>query len=490
MSINPFISNSFQTNTNSFSQKNDNKQNQQNAFFNINNNNSNQQKENIPQNQNLNIFTNTPQASNPFQNNISTKNDSNNPFNLNINQVQNPFNLNNNKDDNKNLSIINTNKNTNNINNDNFFNINNKIKEESKQEEKKEKNNIFLAQSNNLLNKMNNDININKENKINISNNEQKKSNFLLDDVSQILNQNGKKEEKKVDEFLKDLFEEDNLISSNKRMIEYQKNLLNTQTGEEILNDLKSTLFSQKEQFKNYVNNTRLLEEKFSKICKENNENMKKAILVQMKYSNLSAQLDSITQNKNTLEENIEKKHKNISEALDYILKSNNNNIYNFIRKEDLEKKNEFFNDIKITSNKVRKIEDDINIISNIMDKNEKNTNDKEIFFNENYNRNDKNNGAIFISNKNIEGVWIERNNNKLYVTQKETNEIFNECYSGINSFIAEQDEIEKRCDNIKRKLLDKINKKNNNFGNNRHNSDYIGNINNIQGFNYGKQLI
>ena len=487
-----FNTNSLQPNQNSSLKKDDNNNN---IFLNMNNNNnSNQQKENNPQNKNSNIFNNTPQSLNPFQNNLSTKNDSNNPFNTNsfTNNNQNQNNLNNiNKYNNKNISIINTNKeiNPNNISNDNFFNINNKIKEEPKKEEKKEKNNIFLIQSNNLLNKMNDDINTNKKQEskidINTNNNEQKKPNFLLDDVSQILNQKDKKEEKKVDECIKGLLEEDNLVYSNKQMIEYQKNQLNTQTGEEILNDLKSALFEQKEQFRTYVKNTRLLEEKLYKICKANNENIKKVIRLQMRCNNISSKLEDISQNRSALEENIEKKNKNISEALDCILKNINNNNYNFMRREDFEKKNEIFNDMKETANKIIKIEDDINIISKIIDKNEQNNNDKELFF-ENKARNNRNNSELDSLNNNMEGVWVERNNNKIYVSQKETNEIFNECFSGLNSFKTEQDEIEKKCEQIKRKLLDKINKKNNNLGNNRQNNNYFGNINNIQGFNYG----
>ena len=471
--------------------KNDNIQNQQSSLFNFNNKTKNNENNTIN-----NIFITPSQSSNPLKNNLPFKKEDN-PFSslfFSNNQKKDNLNNNINKEENKNISIINTdqNINTNNINNVddnvNFFNISKKKIESTiiKKEEKKEQRNIFLDQSNNILNKMNNDINTNKikENKINLNNKEESRANFLLDDVSQIINNNEKKEDKKIDEFIKNLFEEDNLVCSDKQMKEYQKNKLSTQTGEEILNDLKSTLYSQKEQFLYYTKYTRMIEEKFYEICKKSKEVSENGLQIKNKINTLSSKENQISENTKLLEENIFKKNKNISEALDYLLKnSNTNNNIDYLRREDFENHISFFNELKETSNKVRNIEDDLNIISNNMDKSAQNLNDKEKIFYDNYtNRKNVSNNELYSFNDNTdEGVWIERNNieNKVYVTQKEMNEIFNDCYSGLNSLIGEQDEIDKKCDKLKRKLLEKINKKNKNLGNYSQNINNKYNINN-----------
>ena len=471
--------------------KNDNIQNQQSSLFNFNNKTKNNENNTIN-----NIFTTPSQSSNPLKNNLPFKKEDN-PFSslfFSNNQKKDNLSNNINKEENKNISIINTdqNINTNNINNVddnvNFFNISKKKIESTiiKKEEKKEQRNIFLDQSNNILNKMNNDINTNKikENKINLNNKEESRANFLLDDVSQIINNSEKKEDKKIDEFIKNLFEEDNLVCSDKQMKEYQKNKLSTQIGEEILNDLKSTLYSQKEQFLYYTKYTRMIEEKFYEICKKSKEVSENGLQIKNKINTLSSKENQISENTKLLEENIFKKNKNISEALDYLLKNSNaNNNIDYLRREDFENHISFFNELKETSNKVRNIEDDLNLISNNMDKSAQNLNDKEKIFYDNYtNRKNVSNNELYSFNDNTdEGVWIERNNieNKVYVTQKEMNEIFNDCYSGLNSLIGEQDEIDKKCDKLKRKLLEKINKKNKNLGNYSQNINNKYNINN-----------
>jgi hypothetical protein len=472
--------------------KNDNIQNQQSSLFNFNNKTKNNENNTIN-----NIFTTPSQSSNPLKNNLPFKKEDNPFSSLFFSNNQKKDNLNNNikKEENKNISIINTdqNINTNNINNVddnvNFFNISKKKIGSTiiKKEEKKEQRNIFLDQSNNILNKMNNDINTNKnneKNKINLNNKEESRANFLLDDVSQIINNSEKKEDKKIDEFIKNLFEEDNLVCSDKQMKEYQKNKLSTQTGEEILNDLKSALYSQKEQFLYYTKYTRMIEEKFYEICKKSKEVSENGLQIKNKINTLSSKENQISENTKLLEENIFKKNKNISEALDYLLKNSNaNNNIDYLRREDFENHISFFNELKETSNKVRNIEDDLNIISNNMDKSAQNLNDKEKIFYDNYtNRKNVSNNELYSFNDNTdEGVWIERNNieNKVYVTQKEMNEIFNDCYSGLNSLIGEQDEIDKKCDKLKRKLLEKINKKNKNLGNYSQNINNKYNINN-----------
>ena len=172
-------------------------------------------------------------------------------------------------------------------------------------------------------------------------------------------------------------------------------------------------------------------------------------------------------------------KNKNISEALDYI--NNNNNIgnNNYIQRFDFEEKNLIFKNLTETSKNMRKIDDDLNIIINNMEKNEQHIYENEKMLYEN----NENNNGLYSFNNNLEGVWIERNNleGKIYVDQREMNELYNDCYGGLTGLIAEQEEIDKRCDKLKNKLLEKIKKHNNNLGNmdNINNISSNGNINN-----------
>ena len=172
-------------------------------------------------------------------------------------------------------------------------------------------------------------------------------------------------------------------------------------------------------------------------------------------------------------------KNKNISEALDYINNNNNIGSNNYIQRFDFEEKNLIFKNLTETAKNMRKIDDDLNTIINNMEKNEQNIYENEKMLYEN----NENNNGLYSFNNNLEGVWIERNNleGKIYVDQREMNELYNDCYGGLTGLIAEQEEIDKRCDKLKNKLLEKIKKHNNNLGNmdNINNISSNGNINN-----------
>ena len=531
-SQNPFINsntnNPFQT-QNPFLQKEDkNQQKQITSFFPNNifsNSNLNQeQKAQGINNQILNssnIFNNMKTsiaAQNSQNNKIQETNSFNSFLNSNQNQNNNIFtksNIINNKEENKN-SIINININTNNINknisnndvSNDFFNINSKKKSpfqsniiSTKNEEKKEENNnIFLAQSNNFLNKLNNDANANaeKDNKTHLnfenennSNKDQTKS--LFEGLSKNKDKsNEKKEDKKVEEFIQNLLAEEKLVYSNKEILEYLKNQTLNQLSGEIINDLKDSLISQKNTFTECIKNTRLAEEEYYEICKKANIQADISVQNEIRYSQLLLELKSVYQKSNLLEQKINGRNKDISEALDYLLKNNNTNNnfnFNYIKRIDFEENNSFYKDLKETSSKVRKIEDDLNIINNNIEKNQKYEYDRENILYEKFNENNGKNNEILSFSNYMEGVWIERNNsqNKIYVEQKEMNELLNDCYSGLYGLMAEQEDIEKRCEKLKNKLIDKINKHNNNsLGNNIDNSNNINNINasNINNFN------
>lgn len=441
---------------------------------------------NLNQTQNNNIFTN--------QNNINKEESKTNPIkNINTNLTTN-----NNLSQNNN-NIINTN--NSNINKDtssDFFNIQNKNIGNSNNAEKKEENNIFLAKSNNFLNKSNNNPNgnndkNNEKNKVylNFENNNKGNNNeinSLFEGMSknkndvQSQNIDKKEERKKVDMFLNNVFQEYKFISSEQEMNEFMKNQMLHQFGGEVLNEMKLTLESQKKTYHECVKSTRDFEERYYQLCKMQKEEAEFALQNQFRYEKLLEQLNNLCRKTNELEEKIILKKNDISQVLDYLNKKNNNknmnndinNNLNYIKTIEFEDKNQFYKGLMESSKKLRKFEDELNIISTNFERNQKNMSERDEFY-EKYNHNN----GLFSFYNNMEGVWIERNNNKIYVEQKEMDEIYNDCYNGLNGLINEDEEIIKRCDRLKNRIIEKISKNNNKIENNRDNFNMV-NINDI----------
>lgn len=550
MSNNPFINNSFnntfQTSTNPFTSKdnnnnNNNKQTQINQFFNTNTSNTNINfgqglKTSQNKNQNLtssNIFLNNQITSTTSQinngNNQKQDNNLTNSFlNINPNQNKNIFqDLSNiNKQENKNISIINTSSNINsNIINTNinqnqniknneptneFFNINSKKNANlniiNTNKEEKEPTNIFLKQSNDILNKLNNDnnvnINANKNNEVKNhldveSNNDinMNKEKSLLNGLSRSQNNNNSegnnlninKENNRADEFINNLFAEEKSVLADNRFSGYQISQINSQLLEEIINDFKNSLFSQKEEFKESVKNTRISEENFIQTCNNAQKEVDFAVENQLRYNRLLSEFNSIHQDYNVLEKKMKLRNNNVSEALDYLNKNSTNidNNNNYIKRIDFEENNLFYKNLTETSQIMRKIDDDLSLIINSIEKSEQHVYESEKML---YENNEKDNELYSFSN-NSKGVWIERNNNlegKIYVEQKEMNELYNDCYGGLTGLLAEQEDIDKRCEMLKNKLIEKIKKfnNNNNFGNNKDNINNINNNGNINNYN------
>ena len=84
---------------------------------------------------------------------------------------------------------------------------------------------------------------------------------------------------------------------------------------------------------------------------------------------------------------------------------------------------------------------------------------------------NKENNRNKFNSDIDGDGVIIERidkeNNkiNKIYVEQKDVNNILTECYEGLYSLKCAQDEFDNKYNILKNKLINKIKENNNNLG-------------------------
>ena len=488
---NPFKSNN-EPNLNSFNNKNnqnENSKNNQNNFFLFNTQQSQKSKEqNSALNTNININQN---IKNSTILNINSINNNNNTNNSN----QNTSNMFTNAPNKSNIFINNT---TNNSNNKpNTINIVfQKNNQEAKKEEKKESN-IFLTQSNNILNKSNNFPSQNQIVNNSIISQEQKNENK----ISNILNPNQEKKEKsKVNEFINSLLADDKLIFSEKEKKEYEKNQLSFKLNAEICEDFKNMLFNQKEKFEKYTFNARIIDKKFMNLINKMKNNATESLNNEIRFRNLFEKIKSTEKKVSNLKYNMNQKDKAITKGLDFIKKNlyndnnGNNNNLTLMKNNNLQEKIKIFYDLNETADKIRNIDNNLNIIWNSFNQNDKNTNeisfidtDKEyenkkeknnLILNNNFilNNNinkvllDKNN---FIWNNEIDGVFLERDNldnrdnNKqiLYVEQKDINNLFTECYDGLYCQKCIQDEFDIKYNALKNKLIDKINQSNNNLG-------------------------
>ena len=501
-SLNPFTSN---FTSNNVMKINDNKKQEDNNPFNsfLNNKNSTNSNQNILNNNNkistsLNISNNN--NTNNITNNINNITGNNNSTNLNKTS-----NINTN-----NITSNNTNNNTKTNNAFDFFNVKNIQKNNesninnansnNKKEEKKESMNIFMVQSNNILNKLNNDKNnfdVKKENEtqlnIDTSSNKNNNKNNILDNLLKNENESEKeKEEKeKADEFINNLFIEDKLFSTDKQLMEYEKSQLSYKINDDIINDFKNMLLTQKEKFSKLINTARILEEK----VKQNNNLLKKnaqeSFENQIKYEQISQKFKSLYQNSNNLRQNLSLKEKTMIDAINYIMNNDNrkNNInFNSLHRTNFDENVSCYKDMKETCEKVKKIDNDLMLISNSFIKNENNIINKNKEMYEIYKEKNKYNDEYYFNNKiknEFSGVWLERNSeNKIYMDQNIMNSLLSDCYNGLNNLKYTQDEFEFKYTKLKNKLINKINENNNISVINRDKYNNISNINNFNNIN------
>ena len=504
MSINPFLSND-KNFTNKPSQLNpslDNKS-QTNAQINGSNNQS-QNNSNFfifPQKNDLNIFNRKIE---PNSNNENNKNFKNSFMILNTqpnNEIKSTNIINfgqNNK--NNNLSNINSNNNNNNLNqsNTNIFsnfkgtnnplnissmnnnskptNNNNNISainvNQTKKEEKKEETNIFLSQSNNKL------INSNNQSQNN-NNNKNEPKNYIISKIPNpdVKNPNipEKKENQKVNDFINNLFTEDKIMFSEEERKKFEKRQLSHKSNEEIIDEFKNMLLNQKEKFHKLTNNSRIFHDKFINLINNIKNNSYETLNNEFRYEKLLEQIKLTEEKFIKLKKNMTNKDKTITGGLDYIKKNLNNNFNNlyFIKNPDFEKNYTFYKDLSETSDKTRKIDININIFWNSMNRNEKNKSDiNSIYY---YKEKENNFNKI---NNNMEGIFIERNNkgnnnnvnnnvnnNKIYVQQNDVDDILTECYDGLYSLKCAQEEFDNKYKLLKNNLIDKIKESNNHIG-------------------------
>ena len=457
------------------------------------NNNPNPFKNNLEPNSNnlnnnLNQNDNSKKSTNSFLPLNTQQNNSQNPsINININQntknniIINTNPINNNNNTNKNASnIFNTaqftnnppDSNDNNNTKQNNINILPKINPiEIKKEEKKEETNIFISQSNNILNKSNN---VPEKSQIN--------NQVKISELPLFNSDPEKKEKSKVREFINNLLADDKLIFSEKEKEEYEKSQLSLKKNQEILDEFKNTLDNHKEKYTKSVSNMRLFDQKFINLINNIKSNALESLNNEMRFKKLFEKI-KITETKFTnLKINMTNKDKTITDALDYLKKNMNNyNNLSTIKTKNFEENNKFYKDLNETAEKIKKIDNNINTIWNSLNKNEENKNELFDISDEQQKENNINkenykfyriNNNIIINNK-MDGIIIERDEldkkKKIYVEQKDLNNIFTECYDGLYGLKCIQDEFDIKYERLKNSLIKKIDEKNDNFSKRNH---------------------
>ena len=423
----------------------ENVQNNRNSFLLLNNQSNKEVKSstniNINQNNNNNNILNINSINN--NNNISQQ--SSNIFN-NIKEVKNP--LNNNQSTNTNiLSSIN---------------------KEIKKEEKKEEPNIFLSQSNSILNKSNNNI------QNNLNQNKEQTKNSTFPEVPLLENKDRnisiplpeKKENPRVNDFINNLLAEDKIIFTEEEKREFEKKQLSLKLNDEIINEFKFMLFTQKEKFKKFTKNSRLFENKFINLINNIKRNSEESLNNEIRYKNILEKIKLTEEKYSKLKLNMTNKDKSIKSGLDYLKKNlNNKNNFSIIKNKNYEEKNIFYKELDETSDKIRRIDKDLNAIWNSINKSE----DNKSRINEIYNKEKQLFENNILNDKYMDGIFVERksiNNsiNKIFVQQKDINNIYSECYEGLHGLKSMQDEFDIKYNSLKNKLIDKIKESNNNI--------------------------
>ena len=426
-----------------------NSQKTNNPFFGLNTQQNNEVKNSNDININKSIKNNTLLNINSINDNNNISQNSSNIFNINNKGIGNILNNNNNKDKEKSINILST--------------INTKV-------EKKEEKNILVSQPNNLLNISNNIINNKNQNNEQIKNSllsqNQKPENILNNSQIPILQ---KKDNPKVNEFINNLLAEDKIIFTEEEKKEFEKKQLSHKLNGEITKEFELMLLNQEEKFKKFTNNDRILENKIYTLYNINKNNSSKTLNNENKCKKLFEKVKLTEAKVSKLNLNMINKDASVSGGLDYLKKNlnNNNTILSSMVNTNFEKNNPFYKELSGFSEKIRKIDNNINIIWNSINRNQENKKEINYF---NVKEKEKNNINIINIDNNIQGIFIEKNNvnnnnnEKIYIEQKDINNIFNECFDGLYSLKNLQDEIDSKYNILKNKLNDKIKERNNYF--------------------------
>ena len=323
---------------------------------------------------------------------------------------------------------------------------NNDIK---KDEQKQNKNTISIPNQNpnqpssifnNNVNNNNANANQNAQNQNNVNNNNQQ-ANIKSNENKNYLNL---KIPEKPFEFS---------FGNSKELEDYEKNQLMHKTNKEIIEDFKNMLLTQKAKYKQCVANTRQFERKIMGIIEITNSN---SLMSEKNEKNGQKYLSKI----NSLyyqSKNLENILTNFNEKLGQTLSPYRDNVMNsdkILLNQNNSERFKFYENFSQISEKCYLIENSINEAEQNLAKKEKEIKEKE---------GDKG-----------EGIWIERNKGKIFVNQNEINNLFSECYDGLSNLKSLQDNIDKKYEMLKMKLLQKTgNNYINNFNINNNNFKY-----------------
>ena len=231
-------------------------------------------------------------------------------------------------------------------------------------------------------------------------------------------------------------------LSNAKELEEFEKNQMLYKTNGEILDEFKKMLFNQKAKYKQCVKNTRKFERKLmglieitetNAIISKHNEKKGQKIIEKINTIDyLSKNLENIISNFNDkLNESLIPFRDNIMNSDKFLLNENNSEKFKFYENFD-------------------QISDKCYLIENAVNEAEQN------FFNKEKEIGDKN-------KNNDDGIWIEKNNKKIFINQNEMNNLFSECYDGLANLKNMQENIDKQYEALKAKLI-KANKNNYNM--------------------------
>lgn len=341
-----------------------------------------------------------------------------------------------------------------------FPNINNNKKENEKNEQKKDNeikpNDLLNKDKTNEENKPNlfNINQPNKENKINDNDNQNINNNInnnnpLPNNNPDSNNLNINNQENEEYKIMDNIPEVPFQFSDCKELKDYEKNQLLHKTNNEIIEDFKLMLETQKKKYLKCTENTRILESKYFEILKINNDNETFCKINQHKGDNIIMTIN-----------NLDARYKNLYQAINFIdskmtdvLRPYKENILNsdsIMFNQTNSEKLKFYEDFMKVSKKCFSIENDINESENILAKKEREIAEKS-------NSNENNNGNL--------GVWVERPNKKKYfVNQNEMNLMLTECYDGLINLKNMQDNIDNKYELLKKILIKEVENKNNHY--------------------------
>ena len=244
---------------------------------------------------------------------------------------------------------------------------------------------------------------------------------------------------------------------NSKELEEYEKNQILHKTCKEIIEDFKTTLLNQKAKYKQCVKNTREFERKLMGIIEITNANALMSEINEKNFEKINQKLNSI----NYQSKNLENILTNFNDKLGQTLAPYKDNVMNsdkILLNQNNSEKFKFYENFQQISDKCYQLENSINEAEQNLAKKEEMREEK--------------------IKDSKEGFWIERDKGKMFVNQHEINSLFTECYDGLYNLKIMQDNIDRKYEMLKSKIMKNVGNNNNSININN-NYNYNFNINN-----------